>query len=116
MSQRQATPNLLERAALDGGGNAQGHGIPYSRRVKRTYELRLDTTRQIEDVARLERFHGKALSLMCQALLDYALWAYEVGDLEMIFVQESDGKSRPTFRRIPNMPIKQTRITQDGLD
>ena len=97
MSQRRATPNLLERAALDGGGNANSHGIPYSRRMKRTYELRLDTIRQIEDVARLERFHGKALSLMCQALLDCALQAYEAGELELIFVKESDGVSRPTF-------------------
>ncbi len=99
MSQRRATPNLLERAALDSGGKAQGHGIPYSRRVRRAYDLRSETVKAIAQIATLERFHHKAYSIIVQALLDASIEAYEAGELEIDFRLESDGMKRATFQR-----------------
>ncbi len=109
MSQRRATPNLLERAALDGVIKASNgyEPPPSAERVRRAYILREAVVRDLEQVAILERYGVKQLSIIVNGLLEAAIGLYWEDGLSLEFVLESDGVERATFHRRQERRIAQ---------
>ena len=99
--QRQPTPNLLEAAALDGVIKAPNgdRPPPPAERVRRAYSLREDVVGDLEQIAILERYGVKQLSIIANGLLEVAIDLYQAGELSLEFVLESDGVERATFHR-----------------
>ena len=98
---RRSTPNLLEAAALDGVIKApNGYEPPPSaERVRRAYTLREAVVRELEQVAILERYGVRQLSIIANGLLEVAIDLYRADELSLEFVLESDGMERATFHR-----------------
>ena len=62
-----------------------------ARRSKATYDLDPETIAKVKEIAMRERFGKKQISVMAQALLDYAIAQYETGAMRIEMVETQEG-------------------------
>lgn len=60
------------------------------KRSKATYNLDAETIERVREIARLERFGKKQISVVAEALLNFAIEAYEAGEIHLVVTPDPD--------------------------